>query len=305
MGNLIRLSTFAMGCDFEVYAFGEHTSLLRSAAESAIEEVERTERLLSHYLADSEVCYINANAASGYVRVHPEVFDLVARAIRLSEETSGAFDITVMPLVRCWGFLSGSGRVPDPQTLAEAMERAGFLHLHLDPENLSIAFDRPGVEIHLGAIGKGYAVDRAIEVLQEAGVEAAMVHGGHSSVRAIGELPEARGWRLNLPHPLEPERSMANLLLCNKAISTSASTEQYFERNGRRYGHILDPRSGLTVQNNLLSVSVLAEEATVADALSTAFFVLGEDGIREFVRRHPEVQVIVLRWGDEHVEWIH
>ncbi len=293
-----------MGCDFEVFAFGEERTHVRAAAEAAIEEIERIEHLLSHYLPDSEISYINAHAANEPVHVHPEVFDLIARALRLSEQTEGAFDITVMPLIRCWGFFEGEGRVPDRRTLAEAMERVGFTHLHLDHEENSIAFDTEGVEIHLGAIGKGYAVDRAIEVLREAGVPAAMVHGGHSSVCAYGGMPGMRGWQVNLPHPLEPERSMAYLLLCDRAISTSASTEQFFERGGRRYGHILDPRSGLPVQSNLLSVSVLADEATVADALSTAFFVLGEEGIRRYVQRYPGVQVAILRREDEGLEWI-
>ncbi len=304
MSHLLRLQTFAMGSDFEVFAFGEDRQLLRSAAEAAIEEIERTEALLSHYLPDSEVSFINAHAATEPVRVHPEVFDLIARAVQLARETQGAFDITVMPLVRCWGFYEGTGKIPSAEELAEAVERVGYAHLSLDAEELSVAFDTSGVEIHLGAIGKGYAVDRAIEVLREAGVPAGMVHGGHSSVRAYGSLPGGSGWQINLPHPLEPERSMARLLLQNHAISTSASTEQYFERHGRRYGHILDPRSGLPVQNDLLSVSVLAEETTVTDALSTAFLVLGEEGARQYVRQHPSVQVLFLRREAEHVEWI-
>lgn len=304
MSHLLHLRTYAMGCDFEVFAFGEERGHVRSAAESAIEEIERIEQLLSHYLPESEVSYLNAHAANEPVRVHPEVFDLIARAVHLSQQTGGAFDITVMPLVRCWGFFTGAGQVPDSQSLAEALARVGFSHLRLCEEDLSIAFDMQGVEVHLGAIGKGYAVDKAVEVLRASGVRSAMVHGGHSSVRAFGALPDAGGWQINLPHPLQPERSLAHLLLRDRAISTSSATEQYFERNGRRYGHILDPRSGLPVQNDLVSVSVLAEEAMVADALSTAFFVLGEAGIREYVRHHPGVQVAVLREDEAHLQWI-
>lgn len=304
MAQLVHLRTVAMGCDFEVFAFGEQRGLLRSAAEAAIEEIERIEQLLSHYLPESEISYLNAHAASEPVRVHPEVFELIERAVRLSEETRGAFDITVMPLIRCWGFFAGVGQIPDAQTLAEAMERVGSSRLLLNTENLTIAFDREGVQVHLGAIGKGYAVDMAIEVLRGAGVEAAMVHGGHSSVRAYGTPPDTGGWQINLPHPLHPERSLAHLLLRNRAISTSSATEQYFERGGRRYGHILDPRSGLPVENNLLCVSVLADEATVTDALSTAFFVLGERGVREYVAAHPGVQVAILRQDGEQIEWI-
>jgi thiamine biosynthesis lipoprotein len=304
MSHLISLRTVAMGCDFEVFAFGEERGLLRSAAEAAIEEIERIEQLLSHYLPESEISYINAHAASEPVRVHPEVFDLIARAVRLSEETFGAFDITVMPLLRCWGFFAGIGQLPDFQMLEEAVERVGYSHLQLDERNSVIAFDREGVEVHLGAIGKGYAVDRAIGVLRDAGVEAAMVHGGHSSVRAYGAPPDTGGWQVRLPHPLYPERSLAHLLLRNQAISTSSATEQYFERGGRRYGHILDPRTGLPVESDLLCVSVLADEAAVTDALSTAFFVLGERGIREYVSTHSGVRAVILRQGEQQPEWI-
>ncbi len=304
MSHLVRLRTFAMGCDFEVFAFGEERGHLRSAAEAAIEEIERLELLLSHYLPESEVSYINAHAAQEAVRVHPEVFALVQRAVRLCEETEGAFDITVMPLVRCWGFYEGTGQVPSGHTLAKARERVGYSHLILDEREQTIAFGREGMEIHLGAIGKGYAVDRAVEVLREAGVEAAMVHGGHSSVRAYGHPPNTEGWQIRLPHPLHAERSLAYLLLRHRAISTSASTEQYFERGGQRFGHILDPRTGLPVHNELLSVSVLADEATLTDALSTAFFVLGEEGIRQYIRTHPGVQAVILRHQEEQLEWI-
>ncbi|GIV21375.1 MAG: FAD:protein FMN transferase [Armatimonadota bacterium] len=304
MPHLITLRTVAMGCDFEVFAFGEERGLLRSAAEAAVEEIERIEQLLSHYLPESEISYLNAHAAIEPVRVHPEVFALIERALRLSEETQGAFDITVMPLIQCWGFFAGVGQIPDAQTVAQAVERVGSSRLLLNTENLTVAFDREGVQVHLGAIGKGYAVDKAIEVLRDAGVEAAMVHGGHSSVRAYGTPPDTGGWQINLPHPLYPERSLAHLLLRNRAISTSSATEQYFERGGRRYGHILDPRTGLPVENNLLCVSVLADEAAVTDALSTAFFVLGERGVREYVASHAGVQVALLRQDGEQIEWI-
>ncbi len=304
MSHLIHLRTVAMGCDFGVFAFGEDRGLLRSAAEVAVEEIERLEHLLSHYLPESEISYLNAHAAKEPVRIHPEVFELIERAVHLSEETDGAFDITVMPLVRCWGFFEGIGQIPDSRTLAETLERVGSSRLRLSAENLTIAFAREGVEVHLGAIGKGYAVDRAIEVLRDAGVEAAMVHGGYSSVRAYGAPPDTGGWQINLPHPLYPDRSLAHLLLRNRAISTSSAAEQYFERAGRRYGHILDPRTGMPVENELLCVSVLADEATVTDALSTAFFVLGEEATREYILTHPGVQVVLLRQGDEQTEWI-
>ncbi len=301
---LIRLSTYAMGCDFEVYAFGEEELSLRVAAEAAIAEIERVEQLLSHYLPDSEVSYLNAHAAREAARVHPEVFELLERALHLSRQTHGAFDVTVMPLLRCWGFFTGIGQVPDAQTVAEALQRVGASQIRLDPQQLTVSFLQDGVAIHLGAIGKGYAVDRAIEVLKEAGVPAAMVHGGHSSVRAYGAPADAGGWQINLPHPLYPERSQARLLLWNRAISTSSTAEQYFERGGRRYGHILDPRTGLPVENDLLCVSVLADEATVADALSTAFFVLGERGIREYISAYSGVQAVILRQGEQQPEWI-
>lgn len=293
-----------MGCEFEVFAYGEDAMNLRPAVEAAIEEILRVESLLSHYLPDSEICYLNAHASAQPVRVHPEVFELIARAIEISRDTQGAFDITLMPLIRCWGFFTGVGKIPDESALSDVLQCIGAHHIIIDHVSLTIGFAREGVQVHLGAVGKGYAVDKAIEVLRGAGVNAALVHGGHSSVRAYGELPNTGGWQLNLPHPLIPERSLGHLLLRDKAISTSSLTEQFFERNGKRYGHILDPRTGKPAENNVLSVTVIADEATVSDALSTAFFVLGTEGAQAYIRRHHGVQALILRHHETEAEWI-
>jgi thiamine biosynthesis lipoprotein len=300
----MRLSTYAMGCDFEVYAFGEEELSLRVAAEAAVAEIERVERLLSHYLPDSEISLLNSRAAYESIRVHPDVFELLQRAIHLSYQTQGAFDITVMPLVQCWGFFTGVGQVPNAVALADALRRTGASQIRLDAQSLTVSFLQEGVGIHLGAIGKGYAVDRAIQVLREAGVPAAMVHGGHSSVRAYGSPPGSAGWQVNLPHPDESQRSLARMLLCDRAISLSSLSEQYFEREGHRYGHILDPRTGMPVDNELLLVGVLAAEATVSDALATAFFVMGLEGIQHYIQHHPEIQALVLSKGSEQPLWL-
>lgn len=304
MNPVVYLRTYAMGCDFEVFAWSSDSRQARVGAEAAIEEILRTEALLSHYLPDSEISYINQHAASSPVRVHPEVFDLLCKALQLCQKTEGAFDITVMPLLECWGFHRGVGRVPSQRALARALRRVGYHQIQLDPENLTVAFSQEGVSLHLGAIGKGYAVDKAIECLQGAGVEAAMVHGGYSSVRAYGCLPGGEGWRVRLPHPLTPQHTLAHLALNNRAISTSASVYQHFERGGRRYGHIIDPRSGLPVPDILMQVSVIADEATVTDALATAFFVLGEAAIEKFVQSEPNIQVGILRDAQSPLVWI-
>lgn len=304
MEPVAYLRAYAMGSDFEVFAWSPDSRKARVGAEAAIEEILRTEALLSHYQPDSEISYINQHAASSPVQVHPEVFDLLRKALELCQKTEGAFDITVMPLIECWGFYRGVGRVPSQRALARALRRVGYHQVRLDPENLTVAFTQEGVSLHLGAIGKGYAVDKAIECLQEAGVEAAMVHGGYSSVRAYGHLPGGEGWRVRLPHPLTPQRTLAYLALSDRAISTSASVYQHFEREGRRYGHIIDPRSGLPVPDTLMQVSVIAEEATVSDALATAFFVLGETAIEKFVQSEPNIQVGILRDAQSPLAWM-
>src|SRR5688572_10919776 len=170
-----------MATRFEMVVCGPNESGLRAAAEEALNEVQRIEAQLSLYRPDSEVAHLNARAARQWVRVEPGLFRLLQQAKRLSEETLGAFDITVAPLVRCWGFMGSSGRQPGKRAIAEARKCVGMDLVELDSESFQVRFARDGVMLDFGAIGKGYAIERAVELLREADITAAIIHGGTST----------------------------------------------------------------------------------------------------------------------------
>ena len=190
-----------MATRFELVLHGENTSSLRAAGEEALAEVERIENQLSLYRPGSEIAQVNARAAYEAVRVSPEVFSLLQHAAKLSAETGGAFDITIAPLVRCWGFMGANGKMPTPEEVAEAREKVGMRHVQLDVSNLTVRFAREGVMLDLGAIGKGYAVERGAEILREAGVTSALFHGGTSTVYAIGHPPGDDAWKVAFDAP--------------------------------------------------------------------------------------------------------
>ncbi len=298
----------AMATTFEIVLLGDDRDFLAAAGHEALDEVERLEEQLSVYVPTSEVSWVNERAAIEPVRVEPRLFDLLQLSARLSEETQGAFDITAGPLVKAWGFYRQQGVVPSAETIAQTLEHVGMRHVLLDEGDSTVRFDRAGVEINLGSIGKGYAVDRAAAVLRNLGVEAALIHGGYSTIYALGAPPDAEGWVIGIRHPLDEEKHITTVTLRDQALSTSGSYEQFFEVDGKRYSHILDPRTG-TPARGMWSSSVIAPSATESDALSTAFFVLGEEGARAYCARHPEVSAVLApeTLVDEDVKavWVH
>ena len=201
-----KLVTVAVACQamatrFEIVLHGESDVALRAAAEEALDEIQRLERQLSLYDATSEISFINARAAAEPVKVEPGLFRLLQDARRFSQAAGGAFDITVAPLMRCWGFMGGSGRQPDSEELAEARARVGMHLVELNRKDFTVRFTREGVMLDLGSIGKGYALERAVKLLIEAGVTSAILHGGTSTVHALGSPPEAEAWKVAIPHP--------------------------------------------------------------------------------------------------------
>jgi len=272
----------AMACRFEVAFNAGEVPGATALAMEALDLVEEIESRISVYRDTSELSRINATAAAGWQPVSGDVAALLARARELGQITGGAFDIASGSLVRAWGFLGRQGRTPPADDLAAAVERSGMRHVEFDAAGGRVRFTRPGVELNPGAIGKGWAIDRAIDRLAAAGVRNVLVHGGSSSVRAAGihgpAVAGRRGWRVGLVHPLRPARRLATLTLVDRALGTSGSGTQFFLDRGRRIGHILDPRTGLPAEA-VLSATVLAPTAADADALATAVYVLGPAGL--------------------------
>jgi thiamine biosynthesis lipoprotein len=282
-----------MGTEFQAILAGPDRQYLLEAANEALDEVERVEARLSHYRFDSEISDLNVRAAYEAVLMEPSLLELLERAVALSRATDGAFDITAGPLVKCWGFFRGQGRLPEPGAVAEARDRVGSHLLEIDSGARTVRFQCEGVEVHLGAIGKGYAVDRMAETLRGLRVEAALLHGGTSTVYALGAPPSEDAWEVGLCDPADRERRLGTVRLRDRALSTSGDYEQFFELDGRRYSHVLDPRDGSPARGTR-SATVLAPSATDTDALSTAAFVLGERGAGRLCERFPGIGIIVV-----------
>jgi len=298
---LMQISRRAMATDFEIFLNAARHGQATQSALQALDLVEELEGQLTVYRPHSEVTGINGRAADGPVAVEGRLFALLQAAVNLSCETGGAFDITAGPLSQVWGFYRRAGQLPDAESLQQALSRVGCRYLELDDERHTIRFLRRGVEINLNAIGKGYAVDRCGELLRAAGVDDFLIHGGQSSVLAggsrAGAEPDARGWSVALRHPLKPQQRLAEIWLRNRALGTSGSGVQFFHHQGRRYGHVLDPRTGWPAEG-ALSATVLAPSAALADAVSTACFVMGREGTEEYCRSHPEVSAILVCPGE-------
>lgn len=291
---VVRLACRAMNTRFEVALWGRDEVSLTAAGEEALREIQRLDQQLSFYRDDSDLRELNVYAASRPVPVEPRFFALLQRAVRLSEATGGAFDPTVGPLVRCWGFAGEGGRVPGDEELRAALERVGARHLVLDEERMTVAFARDGVTLDLGAIGKGYALEMAAEILREHELPGALIHGGTSSVYGLGDgSPHENGWQVAVRHPTQEEETVATITLRDRALGVSAPHGRFFTQGGERFGHVLDPRSGRPVQGALLAAVVTASP-TDADALSTALLTLGNVGLPLVEQGWPESEALVV-----------
>lgn len=285
----------AMACDFSIFLpplVGDPMAV----GGRALDLIEDMESLLSVYRADSAVTYLNQNAADHPVRTDNRLVELLARADELHQITDGAVDPASGALIRAWGFYQGPRRVPTEAERQEALARSGMRHVLLDRNNLTVTYQVPGIEINLGSIGKGYAIDRAIRCLREEfGIDSALMQGGSSSIHGLGRSPvDERGWQVGIENPYDPSKTVARVWLRDKSLGTSGTANQFFEENGRRYGHLLDPRTGWPA-DQLASASVLASDGITADALATALFVMGLDKARVFCKDHPEIGAVLVR----------
>jgi thiamine biosynthesis lipoprotein len=282
--ELLRLeeSGDAMGATYSIVLYGYDRVKMEAAANAAFDEVRRLDEMLSNYRADSEWSEVNRHAAEKPIKLSPELFQLLSACVAYSRESEGAFDITVGPLMKVWGFYKGSGHLPHRAEVAAALPKVGYRHIRLDEKAGTVWFDRSGVEVDPGGIGKGYAVDRMVDVLKQQGVQIALVAGSDSSIYGMGAPPtEPKGWRVEIKDPWRQRRIVAEAFLKDMSMSTSGSYEKFFRAEGRIYAHIMDPRTGYPAQGSV-SVSVLAPRTIDSEAWAKPYFVNG----RQWAVRH-------------------
>jgi FAD:protein FMN transferase len=275
-GALLRFeaSADAMGSAYSLVLYGEDRNKLENASNRAFDEVRRLDSLLSNYKPESEWSKVNREAASHPVEISEELFALLASSVNYSRQSEGAFDISVGPLLKAWGFFGGTGHLPAPAELAAARERVGYRGIVLNRRRSTVYFSRAGMNLDPGGIGKGYAVDRMTEVLRKQGVSAALISAAGSSIYCLGAPPHEAGWRIEIKDPRNEFRRAAEVTLRNQSLSTSGTAEKFFVAEGKTWSHIMDPRTGYPAQG-VLSVSVIAPRTVDSEVWAKPYFIQG------------------------------
>jgi len=256
-----------------------------AALTGSLAELERLEAIFSYSLPDSEVSRLNAAAGRGPVDVGPEMVTVLLEAQRIAELSGGAFDVTIAPVVDAWGFRPEvtEQRVPEPGELSAALALVDYRLLRVDAAAGQAELLREGMAVDLGAIAKGYAIDRVVGILQAAGITSALVDVG-GNIHALGLRPTGQAWRVGLQHPRDSQQLLGVLSLTDRNIATSGDYQRFFELDGQRYHHIIDPGTGHPAQAATM-VAIVADTGMEADAVSTAAFVLGAQEGLALVRR--------------------
>jgi thiamine biosynthesis lipoprotein len=289
---------FAMDTYMTITCYGEKC---QEALAASLEEIQKLDDMLSVGNSDSEISIINANGSG---TVSGDTLEMVKQAIEVENTTNGAFDITVYPLMELWGFTTGDFKVPTKDQLQSALELVGCSRIKLDEESSTITLD-DGQGIDLGGIAKGFTSNRLMEIFAEYDLVSGMVSLG-GNVECYGTKPDGSLWKCGIINPLEPD-DITSLLgvvsIANKAVITSGAYERYFEDEdtGETYHHILNPQTGYPANNGLISVSVVSENGMLADALSTACYVMGLDESIQYWQQYGEDFDLILMTEDKEV----
>jgi thiamine biosynthesis lipoprotein len=277
-------------CDLVIFDPDPDTEV----AESAFREIARLEDVLSSWDPASEVTRLNASAGRGPQPVSLDLARVAEESVALCTTTGGAFDPSVGPLLRAWGFYTESPGMPDPATHTAAASHVGCDRVSVQRDPWSIALT-DGAALDFGGIGKGYAVDRALAILRARGVTRAKLDFGSSSLGFVGSVDG--GWPVVIADPLDRDEPLLSFRIAEGAVSTSSQRERSFEQDGRRFGHIFDPRAARPVESRLFSVTVVAPLGSTADALSTALFVMGATEGKRLIARTPGVSAVFVEQG--------
>lgn len=285
----MRRTQFIMGTLVEITVVNADANVVQTAANQAFDEMSRIEKLMSTYIADSEISRINEAAGKEAIPVSAEVLEIIQAGIQWGEKTKGIFDITIHPLVEAWDFDNGGETVPSPEQLKTATHLVNFRDIRIQGNTVRLA--REGMAINLGGIAKGYAVDRAITILKGL-VPNGIVNAG-GDLYAFGQRGPNQPWVIGLQHPRKPQGVLASFALSNQAVATSGDYQRYFMKGEKRYHHILDPATGLPAEGPI-SVTVMAPTVMDADALSTAVFIMGKDKGIEWIESMDGVEAMVI-----------
>ena len=258
----------------------------------AIAEVKRVENLISDWIPTTQISQVNQNAGIKAVKVDKEVYELVERAIKVSQITSGAFDISYASMDKIWKFDGSMKVMPTEEAIKKSVSKIGYKNIILDPKEQTIFLKNVGMKLGLGGIGQGYIADKVKELLFSKGCTSGIVNVS-GDINAWGKQPDGKPWTVGIVNPLNKNKIFTTFPLENNAVETSGSYEKYVVFNGIRYSHIIDPRTGYPAQG-VVSVSVFAKQTEIADALATGIFVLGVDVGLDLVNQLKGIECIIV-----------
>ncbi len=282
-----KTSFFAMDTYISLTAYGENGDTALEDAQSKMEELEA---LWSTTDENSEIYSLNSSGGEA-VTVSNETRDLLEFALSMADETEGALDPTIYPVLLAWGFTTGENRIPEENELQALLQDVGYERVKIEGNEVTVP---EGMKLDMGAVGKGYTGDVLTGILKEAGVTSALLDLG-GNVQVIGTKPDGSRWRLGLRNPFDAEGYLGVLEIADAAVVTSGSYERYFiGEDGKRYGHIIDPSTGYPAESGLASVTIVAKEGKVCDALSTSLFIMGREEAEAYWREHGDFDMILI-----------
>ena len=290
--KLYSESSILMGSSFEITVVAEDEDFAKESLAIAKKEIIRIENLISSWDQKSETSRINRNAGIAAVEVSKELFDLIFRAQQISKLSSGAFDLTFAAIDKLWNFDGRESEMPNPDALNASVFNIGYQLIELDEESLTVFLPKKGMKIGFGAIGKGYAADRAKQLLVERGVLGGIINAS-GDMNTWGTKPDGSSWTIGIVNPMNNKKVFSWFSLEHNAVVTSGDYEKFTQINGRRYSHIIDPRTGIPSQG-IVSCTVFAGKAELADAIATAIFVMGVESGMFLIDQLPDIEAILI-----------
>ncbi len=281
-----------MGSRFDITVVSKDSLQASHDINTAVDEIQRIERLISSWDPNSQTSEINANAGVKPVKVEPELFHLIERSIGISALTDGAFDISYASMDRIWKFDGSMEKMPSEEEIAASIAKVGYQNIVLDKKAGTVFLKLKGMKIGFGAIGKGYAADKAKDLLISKGVVSGIINAS-GDMNTWGKQPNGKVWKVAITNPLNKNKAFALLPLNNGAVVTSGNYEKYVEFDGKRYKHIIDPRTGYP-SSGIISVTVFAPKAELADALATSVFVMGKEIGLDRINQLPNIECIII-----------
>ena len=289
--NIYKQKTYLMGSDFEITVVAKTQLEADKQIGIAISEISRIEALISSWKTTSETSNINKNAGVSPVKVSKELFNLIQRALQISNLTDGAFDISYASMDKLWKYDGSMSQMPSKEAIKKSVAKVGYKDIVVDPKNSTVFLKNKGMKIGFGAIGKGYAADKAKKLLISNGVSGGIINAS-GDINSWGSKPSGSSWQVAITNPLNKNKAFA-MLPIKDAVVTSGNYEKYVTFNSRRYSHIIDPRTGYPSQG-IISVTVFAPKAELADALATSVFVMGVETGIDRINQLKAIECIII-----------